>query len=138
MCNYVEDCPTQTTVLLFMMLPALPICWLETYTALSYFSVTSIASALIGILCFIEFCIVKFADGTSVHGEVNYFNFLGMIGHIGVAMFVFEGNAVIITVRDEAKDKEKFPKLLIASIIFNLVIFMVFGFIAYFTFLDQS
>jgi amino acid permease len=37
------------------------------------------------------------------------FNLEGLIGHIGVAMFIFEGNAVIMNVRSETKDKEKYP-----------------------------
>lgn len=88
------------------------------------------------MLCIFEYCISHLADGTSVHGDVNYFNISGIFGHIGVAMFIFEGNACIVNIRDEAKDKVKFPKILVASIISTISLFMVFGLIAYFTFLD--
>jgi len=47
-----------------------------------------------------------------VQTPIVYFDFLGMIGHIGVAMFVFEGNAVIMNVRAEAKNKDKYPLML--------------------------
>jgi amino acid permease len=121
-----------------LTLPALPICWIETYTALSYVSITGISAAVIGMLCIFEYCTDLLISGHSEPGELNYFNFAGVFGHIGVAMFVFEGNACIVNVRDESKDKKAFPKVLVASLYSTLSVFMVFGLMAYVTFLDKS
>lgn len=84
----------------------MPICWFETYTFLSYFSIAGISVALIGMISIFGYCINLFVTGTAVYSPVNYFDISGMFGHIGVAMFVFEGNAVIMNVRAEAKNKE--------------------------------
>lgn len=84
----------------------MPICWIETYTFLSYFSIAGISVALVGMMSMFGYCFDKFATGAYVHSPVKYFDTLGMLGHIGVAMFVFEGNAVIMNVRAEAKDKK--------------------------------
>ena len=59
-----------------------------------------------------------------------------MIGHIGVAMFVFEGNAVIMNVRAEAKDKQKYPVVLLYAIISTISLFMVFASVCYVTYRD--
>jgi amino acid permease len=57
-----------------------------------------------------------------------------MIGHIGVAMFVFEGNAVIMNVRAECKDQERYPAMLRYAIIYTVVLFMSFASICYVTY----
>ena len=85
-----------------MTIPAMSICWFETYTFLSYFSIAGIFVAIIGMISIFGFCISLFASGEAVYSPINYFDFSGMVGHIGVAMFVFEGNAVIMNVRAEA------------------------------------
>jgi proton-coupled amino acid transporter len=56
------------------------------------------------------------------------------MGHIGVAMFVFEGNAAIMNVRSETKNKDRYPKLLILSIITTLILFMSFALVCYLTY----
>ena len=61
-----------------------------------------------------------------------------MFGHIGVAMFVFEGNAVIMNVRSEAKNKERYPYLLVLAIITTLTLFMFFAMVCYLTFRDNT
>jgi hypothetical protein len=57
-----------------------------------------------------------------------------MIGHIGVAMFVFEGNAVIMNVRAECKNKEKYPSVLTYAIIATIALFMSFASVCYITY----
>jgi amino acid permease len=61
-----------------------------------------------------------------------------MVGHIGVAMFIFEGNAVIMNVRSEAKNKEKYPFILILSIITTLLVFVSFALVCYLTFRNET
>ncbi len=59
-----------------------------------------------------------------------------MMGHIGVAMFVFEGNAVIMNVRAETKNQDKYPMILKLAIIFTVCLFMSFASICYLTYRD--
>jgi hypothetical protein len=57
-----------------------------------------------------------------------------MFGHIGVAMFVFEGNAVIMNVRAECMHKDKYPAILRYAIIYTVVLFMTFASVCYVTY----
>lgn len=114
----------------------MPICWFDTYTFLSYFSIAGISVAIVGMLCIFGFCINLFATGGAVYTPVNYFDFAGMMGHIGVAMFVFEGNAVIMNVRAETKNQHQYPQILKASIVFTVCLFMTFASLCYMTYRD--
>jgi proton-coupled amino acid transporter len=80
------------------------------------------------------FCISLFATHQEAHQEINWFNFSGMLGHIGVAMFVFEGNAVIMNVRAECMHKDKYPAILRYAIIYTVILFMTFASICYVTY----
>ena len=77
------------------------ISWFNTYTFLSYFSIAGISAALIAMLCIFGFCINLFITHKAETTKINYFDFGGMMGYIGVAMLVFEGHAVIMNVRAE-------------------------------------
>jgi amino acid permease len=61
-----------------------------------------------------------------------------MVGHIGFAMFVFEGNAAVVNVRAECKKPEDYPKVLTAAIVVMLLIFNVFATIAYFCYVGET
>ena len=61
---------------------------------------------MVGMVSIVGYCINLFAIHEAVYTPISWFNISGMFGHIGVAMFVFEGNAVIMNVRAEAKHKE--------------------------------
>ena len=61
-----------------------------------------------------------------------------MLGHIGVAMFVFEGNAVIMNVRAETKDINRYPIILNGAILFTVVLFMSFASLCYLTYRDLT
>ena len=120
--------------ILVLTIPAMPICWFESYTFLSYFSIAGISVALVGMICMFGFCINLFLTNQYVHTPINLFDFSGMVGHIGVAMFVFEGNAVIMNVRAETKNQKAYPTILRSAIIFTVLLFMTFATICYLTY----
>ena len=136
--HYTEFDVGRNFYILLLTLPALPICWIETYTSLSYLSVSAIAAAIAAMICIFYYCMDMLIEGTSVQGDINYFNLGGIFGHIGVAMFVFEGNACVVNIRDESIDKQSFPRVLTAGVFSTLALFVVFGTVAYLAFLDQS
>jgi len=116
----------------------MPICWIETYTFLSYFSMAGIFVALIGMLCMFGYNFDKMANHDGVYTDLKYFDIVGMLGHIGVAMFVFEGNAVIMNVRAEAKNKDRYPVILNLAIVSTISLFMVFASVCYVTYRDET
>ena len=84
-----------------MTIPALPISFIETYTFLSYFSIFGISMALIGMLMMFGYLGEKIHNDEEVIGELKVFEPYQVFANMGVAMFVFEGNAVVINVRAE-------------------------------------
>lgn len=115
----------------------MPICWIETYTYLSYFSIAGISVALIGMTCIFGYCFDKLATHEAVYTPVSTFDINGILGHIGVAMFVFEGNAVIMNVRAETRNKSRYPLMLKLAIVTTLSLFMVFALVSYLTYRDE-
>jgi amino acid permease len=66
--------------------------------------------------------------------EVKIFDWDQVVGHIGVAIFVFEGNAVITNVRAEAKNKEKFNRIFTSAYLLMIAVFCIFAVIGYLCF----
>lgn len=124
--------------ILLLTIPAMPITWIETYTFLSYFSIAGISVALIGMVSIFGFCINLFANHEAVYTPINYLDVGGMFGHIGVAMFVYEGNAVIMNVRAETKNINLYPSILKGAILFTILLFMSFASLCYLTYRDQT
>jgi len=91
--------------------------------------------ALIGMVCMFGYNFDKMVHDP-VQSDLKYFDILGMLGHIGVAMFVFEGNAVIMNVRAEAKNKDRYPVILNLAIVSTISLFMVFASVCYATYKD--
>ena len=98
-------CENKNLYIGLMTLPALPISWIETYTFLSYFTMAGIGLALVGMAMMFGFLFDKLSKDEEVPGEMKVFDVAQFFGNIGVAMFVFEGNAVVINVRAEAKNQ---------------------------------
>lgn len=114
------------------------ISWFDTYTFLSYFSIAGITAALIAMVCIFGFCINLFTKQKADNSPINYFDLGGMMGYIGVAMFTFEGHAVIMNVRAETKNKHQYPLLLKLSILFCVIVFIAFASLCYLTFRDNT
>lgn len=127
---------SKTFYILLLTIPAMPMCWIKTYTFLSYFSISGIFLAVIGMICMFYFCFDKMLSADAITTPIKVFDFSGLVGHIGVAMFVFEGNAVIMNVRAETRNKEKYPFLLKMAILSTVSLFMVFALVCYLTYRD--
>jgi len=88
-----------------MLIITIPLSLVKTYTYLSYVSIFGIACALVGGFMMIGYCSEIIATGQQVQGEMKLFNVKAFFGYIGIAMFAFEGNAVVINLRAEARNK---------------------------------
>ena len=86
---------------MILTIPALPISWIETYTFLSYFSIFGLGMAILAMCMMFGYLGKKLHNGQEVEGDMKVFDVYQFFGNIGVAMFVFEGNAVVINVRAE-------------------------------------
>lgn len=138
-CHYTADsfgqngyCNNKNVYIALLTIPILPFSWIETYTFLSYFSMAGISMAVIALLMMTSYMIAKETQGTNlVSGQVEVFNAKGILQHLGVAMFIFEGNAAILNVRAECKDQALYPKILTSSMVVTVALFMSFATFAY-------
>ena len=71
-------------------------------------------------------------------GEIKTFDVLQFFGNIGVAMYVFEGNAVVINVASEAKSLKSYEKILTSAILSVMAFFMVFSTFAYMVYKSET
>ena len=131
-------CGHEKMYMMLLTIPALPIGWIETYTVLSYFSMFGIGLAIIGMLIMFGILGNKIATDQESPGEVKVFDPFQFFGNIGVAMFVFEGNAVVINVRSEARNPEKYGNILTSAVLAVLTIFMFFATFAYVVYRDET
>mmetsp|Transcript_324 Transcript_324/g.192 ORF Transcript_324/g.192 Transcript_324/m.192 type:complete len:132 (+) Transcript_324:494-889(+) len=97
-----------------------------------------ITFAVIAMISIDGFSIKQIVNDVPYEGEVQLFNLQQVLGHIGVAMLVFEGNAVIMNIRSEAKDQKKYPLMMTISIIVCMIVFIVYSIIAYLGFKDET
>jgi amino acid permease len=117
-----------------LLIPTIPISWIKTYTYLSYVSMAGIFGALLGGILMISYCGGKLHDGSYSHEEIKYFDVGQTFGFIGIAMFAFEGNGVVINLRSEAKDKKKYPRYLQLAVLTVICWYMILSIICYFTY----
>ena len=131
-------CGKDNLYMLLLTLPALPICWIETYTILSYFSMLGIALAIIGMTCIFGMLGDKLAKGQETPGDIKVIDPLAMFGNIGVAIFVFEGNACVINVRSETKNQDKYHIILSSAVGTIMTLFMIFSTFGYVVYKDET
>lgn len=61
-----------------------------------------------------------------------------MLGHIGIVIFVFQRNSVILNLKANSKNQRKYPKILFVAVSIIFVWYMLIGLVAYFTFRSQT
>eukprot|EP00347_Sterkiella_histriomuscorum_P016583 403352633 len=133
-----QYCDRKTMYKFLLMIPTIPICLIKTYTYLSYVSMTGIFCAFLGGIIMIGICGSELNNGTYVHEPVRVFDVENFFGYIGIAMFIFEGNGIVLNLNHEAKDKKKYPKILTSAVITVITWYMIMTFVCYFTYRGLS
>lgn len=110
---------------------------IKTYTYLSYVSMSGIFGTLLGGLLLIIYCTEHLSSGDYSHDEIKLFDVTKMFGYIGITIFVFEGNGVVINLRAESKDKQKYRFMLYLAILTVITWYMLLGTITYITYRSQ-
>ena len=82
-----------------LLIPTIPISWIKTYTYLSYLSIPAIVAGLLGTIMFIIYCIINIAEGTDAPGNPKFFDITEMFANLGIAIFIYQRNAVILNLR---------------------------------------
>lgn len=118
--------------MLLLIIPVIIMSSIGSYKFLSYLSIPSVMIAITGMLCIFYYAFSQMASGQTSSEELNYFDFWKILGRIGLAMYLFDGTAIIINVSAEAgQNKAKYPSILMKAIVFDLVLFICFACITY-------
>ena len=109
-CANSGNCGNSRIYMVMMLVPTLPISLVNSYTILSYFSIVGLAACLCVMGAIIMFCTQDMATGDGCDPELSaceakVFDGKGMLGHVGIALLMFEGNAAVFNVRAAAKNK---------------------------------
>jgi hypothetical protein len=71
--------------------------------------------------------------------DIVYFDIAAVLGHVGAATIAFEGaNGLVVNVRSECKNIEKYPKILFWAIFSVYFIEQLFATLTYYTFVGQT
>jgi len=78
--------------------------------------------------------------GLTSSEELVYFDFWKVVGRMGLAMYLFDGTAMIVNVSAEAGPvmRKRYPKILMKAIIFDLTLFILFASICYYVYREDS
>ena len=121
-----------------LLIPTIPISLIKTYSFLSYVSLFGIVLGLIGTFMLITYCAGDLIDGTYVKEEVVVFDIKEVLSHIGIAIFVFQRNSVILNLQANAKNKERYPYLLYLAVFIVMIWYMCIAFVGYFDFRSKT
>lgn len=69
---------------------------------------------------------------------MRVFDLSQFFGYVGIAMFAFEGNGVVINLKAEARNKSRYPALLRAAIVTIIVWYMAQALVAYATYKAEA
>jgi amino acid permease len=133
-----EVCNNKTEYKLLMLIVTIPLSLLKTYTYLSYVSMLGIACALVGAFLMIGYCGDRLAKGDTAPGEMKVFDVTQFFGYIGIAMFSFEGNGIVINLQAEAKNKGRYPALLRWAVFTIIIWYMILSTVCYATFKKRA
>lgn len=121
-----------------MLLVTIPLSIIKTYTYLSYVSMVGIFCATLGGMFLIGFCSDQLATHKAPEGDIKVFDFAQFFGYVGIAMFSFEGNGIVINLKAATKNKHRYPSLLRYAITTIIIWYMILATVSYATYKDQT
>ncbi|CDW84980.1 UNKNOWN [Stylonychia lemnae] len=127
-------CDKKVLYKFLMLIPTIPISLIKTYTYLSYVSMVGILCAVTGGIMMIGYMGKELEDGTYVQEDMKLFDVSQFFGHIGIAMFIFEGNGVVLNLNHVAKNQKKYPSILTSAVVSVIIWYLIISCIGYSTF----
>ncbi|TNV80889.1 hypothetical protein FGO68_gene16300 [Halteria grandinella] len=139
-CRESSHCLGNKIYMLVLIIPVIMMSSIMTYQHMSYLSIPSICIALTGMLCIFYYSFSQMTMGLTSSEELVYFDFWKVVGRMGLAMYLFDGTAMIVNVSAEAGPvmRKRYPKILMKAIIFDLTLFILFASICYYVYREDS
>ena len=106
-CHQTGHCAGNRLYMLLLVIPVILMSNIDSYKFLGSLSIPSVMIAITGMLCIFYYSFSQIAIGgvTSHHSELKLFDFYSIMGRIGLAMYIFDGNAIVVNIRAEANEK---------------------------------
>jgi len=132
-CEYLNRCIGNRIYTLALIVPVIVMSSLGTsYRFLSYLSIPSVFIAITGMVCIFYYAFDQMTLGKTSSEQLVIFDFWRTLGRIGLAMYLFDGTAIVINVWAEAGPlKQRYPSILMKAITFDLCLFVTFAVICY-------
>lgn len=89
-----------------LIVPVIIMSSANSYKFLSYLSIPSIMIAMTGMFCVFFYSFSELASGNTSQSDLKFFDIYSIIGRIGLAMYIFDGNAIVLNIRAEAREKK--------------------------------
>ena len=109
----------------------IPICWLKTFSFLSYFSFFANISILFSLIVIMSYSEKEFVNKPELHKNIKLLDVSNLPLFFGIAVFNFEGNGIIINMKASMKEPEKFRIVIRNILVMVTSILIIFGCSAY-------
>ena len=98
-CEYSGKCLGNRLYMLLLVIPVILMSSIGSYKFLSYLSIPSVMIAITGMLCIFYYSFFQIREeGSESWKDLKIFDFWNMMGRIGLAMYLFDGTAIVINV----------------------------------------
>ena len=94
--------------------------------------------AWICMICILSICTSKAANNDISDTEFKWFDLGGVLGYIGVAMYTYDGNVVVLNLKAEAESEKQYLKIFRKATVFSISVFMVFTTVCYYAYREDS
>lgn len=131
-------CYGKNMYLLILTVPALIISQVRTYTYLSKLSIPGIIIAFSCMIIIVILCSIKAINHEISETEFKLFNWNSVFGYIGVAMYTFDANVIVLNIKSEAINAQRYMSIFYHATIFSICLFMVFTSICYYTYREEA
>ena len=121
-----------------LLVPVIIICSFNSYKFLSYLSIPSIFIAISGMFCIFYYSFQQVALNKTSQSRLEIFNIEAILGRLGIAMYLFDGNAVVVNINAESGKNTNYKRILKRATIFTLCLFIVFATICYSVYREET
>ena len=102
-CHNLKYCNLKNYYIAISAFIVIPICWLRSYKYLSYFTLASNVILVLCLCIIMKYCIQNHFENPEVSNDLNYFIPENFPLFFGVAVFILEGNGLIIGIHSTMK-----------------------------------
>lgn len=139
MCEAMGLCYGNRVFIVILVVPVFLMSMANSYSFLSYLSIPSIMIAILGMLCTFFYSFSELLGGKTSNQPLVYFDLERVLGRFGLAMYIFDGNAIVVNIRAEAGEKKKrYSQILKNSIVFTIILFVIYSSICYYVYREQT